>query len=115
MAAGVYNISIEKGIHFDVSFTLKDSDGVAINVTNFTFKAEVKRRAETSLIKAFTITKTNATNGAISLEMTGANTLALPVGKLAWDLVAKDGSDKIRRYLTGDVTVTESVSNTVFS
>jgi len=47
--------------------------------------------------------------------MTGANTLALPVGKLVWDLVAKDSSDKIRRYLTGEVTVAESVSNTVFS
>lgn len=115
MAAGLYNISIEKGIHFDVSFTLKDSDGVAINVTNFTFKAEVRRRAETDLIKAFTITKTNATGGVIALEMTGANTLALPVGKLVWDLVAKDSSNKIRRYLTGDVTVTESVSNTVFA
>jgi len=115
MPAGVYNISIEKGIHYDVTFTLKDSDGVAINVTNFTFKAEIRRRAETDLIKAFTITKTNATNGIIALEMTGANTLALPVGKLAWDLVAKDGSNKIRRYLSGDVTVTESVSNTVFA
>lgn len=115
MAAGIYDISIEKGIHFDVSFTLKDDDGVAINVTNFTFKAEIRRRAETDLIKAFTITKTNATGGVIALEMTGANTLFLPVGKLAWDLVAKDGSNKIRRYLTGDVIVTESVSDTVFA
>jgi hypothetical protein len=115
MAAGIYNISIEKGIHFDVSFTLKDSAGDAINVTNFTFKAEVKRRAETGLIKAFTVTKTNATGGVIALEMTGANTLALPVGKLVWDLVAKDSANKIRRYLTGDVTVAESVSDTVFA
>jgi len=115
MAAGTYNISIEKGIHFDVSFTLKDSSGTVINVTDFTFKAEIRRRPETGLIKAFTITKTNASGGVIALEMTGANTLALPVGKLVWDLVAKDGADKIRRYLTGDVTVTESVSNTVFS
>tara|TARA_Y100001951_G_C11125631_1_gene175317 strand:+ start:172 stop:519 length:348 start_codon:yes stop_codon:yes gene_type:complete len=115
MAAGVYNLDIEKGIHFDVSFTLKDSDGDAIDVTDFTFKAEVKRRAETGLIKSFTVTKTNASGGVIKLEMTGANTLDLPVGKLVWDLVAKDDADKIRRYIYGDVTVTESVSDTVFA
>ena len=114
MPAGAYNIAIEQGIHYDVSFTLKGSNGVAINVTNYTFKAEVRRRPETDLIKSFTITKTNASAGIIALEMTGANTLSLPTGKLVWDLVAKDASNKIRRFLSGDVVVAESVSNTVF-
>ena len=109
MPAGAYNIAIEQGIHYDVSFTLKGS-----NVTNYTFKAEVRRRPETDLIKSFTITKTNASAGIIALEMTGANTLGLPTGKLVWDLVAKDASNKIRRFLSGDVVVAESVSNTVF-
>jgi|TARA_R100001530_G_scaffold133518_1_gene106994 hypothetical protein len=112
--AAEYNIAIDKGIHFDVTFTLKDASLVVIDVTNYTFRAEIKRRAETGLIKAFTVTKTDAVNGVIELEMLGADTLALPVGVLAWDLVAEDNANKIRRYLYGDVTVTESVSDTVF-
>jgi len=115
MSAGTYNIDIEKGIYYDVSFTLKDSNGTVMDVTDFTFRAEVRRKSNTGLIKAFTVTKTDATNGVIQLKMLGTDTSALPTGVLKWDLVAQDSADKIRRYLGGNVTVVDSVSNTVFS
>lgn len=114
MSAGTYNIEIEKGIYYDVSFTLKDSNGTVMDVTDFTFRAEVRRKSDTGLIKSFTVTKTDAENGVIQLKMIGSDTSALPVGVLKWDLIAKDGADKIRRYLGGKVTITDSVSNTVF-
>ena len=115
MSAGLHNITIEKGINYDLTLTLKDSSGTVINITNYTFKSEIRRKAETGLIKAFTITKTNATGGVINLEMTGANTASLPTGKLQWDLVAKDDGNKVRRYVYGDVTVIEPISDTSFA
>ena len=41
MATGTYDITIEKGITYDVSITLKDNNDAAINVTNYTFIAEI--------------------------------------------------------------------------
>ena len=113
MATGTYNITIEKGITFDVSISLKDNNNAAINVTNYTFKAEIRRKAETGLEKAFTVTKTNASGGVIELSMSKTNTQALPKGKLIYDLVANTGSsNKIIRIITGTVTVLESVTDT---
>ena len=113
MATGTYNITIEKGITFDVSITLIDNNNVAINVSNYTFKSEIRRKPETGLEKAFTVTKTNASGGVIELSMTKTDTQALPKGTLIYDLVANTGSgNKIIRILTGTVTVIESVTDT---
>ena len=113
MATGTYDITIEKGITYDVSITLKDNNNAAINVTNYTFKAEIRRKAETGLEKAFTVTKLNASGGVIELSMTATNTQALPKGKLIYDLVANTCvSNKIIRIITGKVTVIESVTDT---
>jgi hypothetical protein len=113
MATGTYNITIEKGITFDVSISLKDNNNAAINVTNYTFKAEIRRKAETGLEKAFTVAKTNASGGVIELSMSKTDTQALPKGKLIYDLVANTGSsNKIIRIITGTVTVVESVTDT---
>jgi len=115
MAAGIHDLTIEKGITFDISITLKDSSNSALDVTNYTFKAEVRRKAETDLEKAFTVTKTNASSGVIELAMTAANTSALPKGNLKYDLIAQTGSGKVLRLLTGKVTVIETITNTSFS
>ena len=114
MPAGTYNIDIEQGIYFSVSFTIRDSGSNPIDVTNYTFRAEVRRESKSGLIKAFVITKINSVGGVIELSMSGTDTADLPVGKLKWDLIAKDHTNKVRRYLSGKVNITESISNTIF-
>jgi len=112
MAAGTYNITIDKGSDFEFTAEIKDSAGDAINITSYTFKAEIRRKPETKLEKAFTITKTNASAGTLKLALTDGDTRDLPVGKLRYDLTAKDGSNLIARYLTGTVTVNDAVTDT---
>jgi len=112
MAAGTYNIAIDKGSDFAFTATLKDAAGDAIDITSYTFKAEIRRKPETKLEKAFTITKTNASGGVLKLALADGDTRDLPVGVLRYDLVGKDGSSNIERYLTGKVTVTDTVTDT---
>jgi hypothetical protein len=114
MAAGVHNLTVEKGIYFDLAITLSDSAGVALDVTNYTFRAEVRRLSNTRLINSFTVTKTNATDGIIAITMAQSDTLELPAGKLQWDLIGKNGSNEVQRYLYGSVAIIDPVSNTVF-
>jgi hypothetical protein len=112
MAAGTYNIIIDKGSDFSFTVTLANTAGAAINISGYTFKAEIRRKPETKLEKAFTVTKTNASGGVLKMALSDGDTRDLPVGKLRYDLVGKDGSSNIERYLTGTVTVTDTVTNT---
>ena len=57
MAAGTYNIAIDKGSDFSFTVTIKDVAGTAINITSYTFKAEIRRKPETKLEKSFTVKK----------------------------------------------------------
>lgn len=111
MAAGVYNINITRGTNFDVSMTLKNAQNVAINVTNYTFKSEIRRKASTGVSAEFTITKTNASSGIIKLSLTKSQTQSLPNGKLKYDLVANDGTE-VKQYITGTITVSDTVTDT---
>ena len=111
MAAGTYNITITKGTDYALVMTLKDSSGSAINVTNYTFKSEIRRKESTGVAATFTVTKTNASAGAIKLALTQAQTETLPVGKLKYDLVANDGTE-VDQYIKGTVTVIDTVTDT---
>jgi len=111
MAAGTHNISIVRGTDYALAMTLKDNNDDAINVTNYTFKSEIRRKQSAGVAVAFTITKTSASNGVIKLALTAAQTRSLPNGKLLWDMVADDGSE-ISQYVSGIVTVSDTVTDT---
>ena len=111
MAAGVHNILITKGTDFSLTMTLKDAGGAALNVTNYTFKSQIRRKQSTGTAAEFTITKTNAAGGQIKLALAKSVTAGLPNGKLLYDLVADDSSE-VRQYVKGKVTVIDTVTDT---
>ena len=112
MAAGTHNITIEKGIDFELTFNLKDSSDAAINVTGYTFKAELRRKASTGVAATFTSAITNASAGQVKISMNATTTRGLPVGKLQYDLVSQDGSSNVKRYVTGTATVKDTITDT---
>jgi len=111
MATGTYNITITRGTDFAISMTLKDGNGTAINITNYTFKSQIRRKESTGLAVEFTITKTSPTNGVIKLSLSKTQTQSLPKGKLKYDLVANDGTE-VDQYVKGIVTVVDTVTDT---
>jgi len=111
MAAGTYNITVTRGTDFAVSMTLKDGNNTAINVTNYTFKSQIRRKEGAGLATEFTIVKTSPTNGVIKLSLTKTQTQSLPKGKLRYDLVADDGTE-VDQYIVGTVTVKDTVTDT---
>ena len=111
MAAGVYDISIVKGTDFALSMTLKDTNGDALNVTNYSFKSQIRRKQSTGIAAEFVVTKTNASNGVIKLALTKAVTSSLPNGKLLYDLIGDDQT-VVKQYVKGKVTVVDTVTDT---
>ena len=87
------NLTIHRGASFYVSFTAKDSLGVAVDITGYTVAA-VAMESATSETIAFDLAPTipTGTDGVFLIEMNPAQTLALTTGIYIWDIVLTDES-----------------------
>lgn len=109
---GPLNLTIEQGADFSITLTVKDSAGVVVNLTGYTFAAQFRQTyASTSPIATFTCTCTVPASGQIVLSMPNATTGALTAPQSGvWDLFLTDASLNKIRLLAGSVTVAPRVT-----
>ena len=100
-------IPIVRGVTFlPYTLTFQDADEVPIDFTGCTAYAAAALRPGADAAITFAPVITDAPAGIITLpEMTPTQTLALPTGTFAFDLVIKDASGRRTQYLAGS-TVT---------
>jgi len=110
MSASTYNISIERNVDFCVILTLKDANGVAIDVTSATIDAEIKQDYYFPMLVAFTVTKVNAVAGIVKLELTAAQTAVLHPGTLKYDVLVKYSNNTFQKILKGSVAVDTNIT-----
>lgn len=122
MAAGIYDIYIERGSDFELILTYKDSNGVSINLSGCSVEAELKETADLSsaVLLQFTATITNASGGEITLSLTKAQTSSLvyAVGpnykykkEYAYDVLLNLTTGKTVRILNGKANVSPGVTS----
>lgn len=122
MAAGIYDIYIERGSDFELILTYKDSNGVSINLSGCSVDAELKETADLSsaVLLPFTATITNASGGEITLSLTKAQTSSLvyAVGpnykykkEYAYDVLLNLTTGKTVRILNGKANVSPGVTS----
>ena len=95
----VYDIVLYQGDSWTGTFDFP------FDVTSYTFKAQVRTYPNSpSLWAAFTIVKTNAAQGIITLSLSAAQTKYLPVRGF-WDLQATNSADPsfVQTYMKGQV------------
>ena len=69
MSAGTYNLVIDQGSSFALDLIIKEA-GSALNLTNYTGRAQLRTTVTASSVSAtFTITKTNAAEGALKWNL----------------------------------------------
>ena len=112
MAAGQYDITMDRGVYYEVTFVLKDESDVAIDITNYTFKSQLKRAGHPKVEQEFTTAITNASTGSVRISLTGNKTRKLPSEPLIYDLVAKDSASLLRKYVEGKITIRETTTDT---
>lgn len=115
MAVAIYNLNLEKGVYYETVFTFSDANDSAINLTNFTFKSEIRRKSTGEVESTFTCVITEATNGKMKMSMAASATEALPdEDELQYDLLAKDSANNVHRYIKGKISVTDTITNPSF-
>ena len=113
MAAAAYNFEIEQGATFSRTFTWKDDAGVAINITGYTARLQIRTAFESSstilsLTSSSGITL-GGSAGTIVVSVSATDTAALDPGSYVYDLELVNGAT-VTRLLAGYVEITPEVT-----
>ena len=112
MAAATHNLVIDQGSDFTLDLVVKESGSIK-NLTGFSARAQLRttKDASGSAAASFTCTITNATNGAIKMELPNAVSSAISAGRYFYDLEIHTGSDAVvKRLIQGEVTLNQEVT-----
>jgi len=109
MQPATHDLIIYRDRDFSQTFYFK-SLGVAMDLTGYTGKAEIRENKDAAtLIVAFQVT-VDPLIGSIAISLTDTQTILLPVGDMAWDLVITDPHNLRQNYLEGQVKILGTVT-----
>ena len=109
--ATISNLFIDQDADFTTTVTVNDSTGTALDLTNYTALAMIRKSYQSSTATTFTSAFVSPrTTGQITISLTDTQTAALESGRYVYDLVITDASGNKTRVVEGIVTVTPSVS-----
>lgn len=115
MVAGVYDIICEQGASFVRTLVWADENETPINLTGYTARMQVRPTVQSNTVLASLTTElggivlTPAT-GEIKLELSAAQTNALPAGRAVYDLELISGLGFVTRLVEGSFTVKPQVT-----
>jgi len=106
---GTLNLVIPQGSDFKRELTLKIA-GVAIDITGWSFAAELRAYHGGALLAPFVFTIIDAVNGRVDMTLTDVVTAALDAGLWVWDMERTNTVSEVRRLLEGAAEVTPEVT-----
>ena len=110
MIPATHNLTIYRDRDFSQVFILKDGNGVVIDLTTYTVKAQLRPEKDSAeLILDFTVVVVDV-EGKITISLTDVQTLALDEDKVRWDLVLTDPAGLRQNYVEGAVTIKGTVT-----
>ena len=110
MAAGKLNIVIEQGATFSKVLTIKDSDGLPINLTGKTFRSQLRRRpTDVTPAASFTMAVLNAANGTVNWQLTATATAGIVAEPHYYDVEMVEGA-VVTRLMEGTAFVNFEVT-----
>jgi len=106
------NIEHWRGDTFNRTLTIKDSDGVVVDITGWTFLAQVREAPGESVVATITVSITDAPNGEVNLLISAANTAAVAVGTYRYDVQATkaDAGSTVETVLRGAFVIVDDTS-----
>jgi zona occludens toxin (predicted ATPase) len=115
MAAATYDFQLEQGATLLKPFVWKDSNGVAVNLTGYTAKMQVRRNtsADDVLLELSTINgKLTITplSGMVTMVFSATTTAAIDWTRGKYDLELTSGDGTVTRLLEGEITVSKEIT-----
>jgi len=109
--ATVSNIFIDQGATFTTTVTINDSTGSALDLSNYTALAQIRKTYASTTSTSFTSTfASDRTTGQITISLTDTQTASLDSGRYVYDVLITDASDVKTRVVEGSAIVTAGVT-----
>jgi hypothetical protein len=112
MPAANYDIYIEQGATYYQEFIWKDSNGVAINLSTYTSRMQVRQVKTENVILNLTNTSgmTLGSDGSIKISVSATTTSTLPTLGARYDLELQSANGTVTRLLQGEVVISAEVT-----
>tara|TARA_Y100000114_G_C11709642_1_gene302765 strand:+ start:603 stop:941 length:339 start_codon:yes stop_codon:yes gene_type:complete len=111
MSAGTYNITIDQGSDFSLTFTISDG-GSAKNLSTYSVRGDIRKKKEdSSPAVQFTGSVVTAASGIAKVVLTNTQTKNLTEGLYFYDIEIFTASDaEVIRILQGTANVTREIT-----
>jgi len=106
------DLILYKGDDYAETFPILDDDSVAMVLTGFTAKAQIRKsqKRSSTLIAEFTASLENPSTGLVNLSLTDDVTASISEKEGYWDLLLTDANDFTETYIMGKVTFVDTVT-----
>jgi len=107
--SGKYNIVADQGATFNLNFTIA-TDGVALNLTGYTFAMQVRRSTNSSTTLLSLTSATMTSIGTVAVTVSAATMNDVPAGRWVYDIELTSSGGEVTRYLEGRFIVKAQVT-----
>jgi len=87
------NLYIDQGADFKSTVLLEDTNTDPLDLSNLDFSGQIRRSYLSDTAYDFTITKTEADDGELQLEVPASVTSNMPRGRYVYDVFAEDAGN----------------------
>ena len=110
MTARNINLVLDQGVDFEATFTIRNENGSALNLTGYSGAAQLRKHPEASKSTPFVVTFPNRVNGQIKVAMASTVTSAIEGGRYVYDLVLVSPNAYKTRPIQGNLLVIPGVT-----
>ena len=110
MTARSINLVLDQGVDFEATFTVRNEDSSALNLTGYTGEAKIKKHPAATKYNSFIVTFPNRVNGQIKVALASTATTAIEGGRYVYDLVLTSPNAYKTRPIQGNVLVIPGVT-----
>ena len=107
VAPGTYDMTIQRRSDHNVSVTLKDSGGSAVNLSGYTLASQVWDSGRSTKAADATVSVTNASGGAFDWKLTDTQTATFSADEYKYDLLLTNPSGLKEYWLEGTIYMDE--------
>ena len=112
MATPVVNIVVPQGSDFTQTFTSKESNGTARNLSGYSVSAVLRKHDTATSSTAFSASVTSAATGKVTITMSDTTSLNLTPGRYVYDVRLVSGIGTVSRLVEGMAMVTAGITST---
>ena len=107
IAPGTYDMTIQRRSDHNISVTLKDSGGSAVNLTGYTLASQIWDSGRSAKAADATVSVTNASGGAFDWKLTDTQTATFSSDEYKYDVRLTNPAGLHEYWIEGTIYMDE--------